>query len=97
MTEEEFEDLKKGCYYTHIDDKWADLFTKYNAKNGTQLNPHFRSDQIVILKAIAEKHGFQFQPIDLQKYSPMRTALIALQTYTPPQKQWWLNLNQKYK
>lgn len=70
MTRQKFEELEKKVYSP--DKEWYDLFSSFNEKNKTNLNPNFRSGYVVILKAIAAKHGWEYKGSEYQRFSPLK-------------------------
>lgn len=67
ITQEQFIELQKAVY--RPGKEWEDLIAAYNKHTGLDLPGHLRSTYIVILKAIANKQGFDFKPLDLQQYA----------------------------
>lgn len=68
MTPEEFVELQKKVYKPGKE--WEDLFIQFNKKNKTNLNPQMRNGYVIILKAIAAKHGWEYKGNEYMKYKP---------------------------
>lgn len=68
MTFDQFITLQKDVY--RPGEAWLKLIHLYNKHNNTQLPHYLKSTYITILIAIAKKNGWDFKPIDLQKYLP---------------------------